>query len=138
MTEVFVRRGDELKILREWGFLAALVQGVDPAEARVGDYARGEAVRVPADFDARAAVEPMEENDVLRLVVHDKEANADKVVAATDLAFAALSHIEKVGLRMVALSTDKRRAWPRAGRSSQACRDRRGQNRCSVYRAYTT
>ncbi|ALL00458.1 CBS domain containing protein [Pyrodictium delaneyi] len=103
VTEVFVRSGDELKILREWDFLAALVEGVNPAEARVGDYARGEAIRVPADFDARAAVELMEENDVLRLVVHDKEANADRVVTATDLAFAALSHIEKVGLRTVAL-----------------------------------
>ena len=103
MTEVFVRSGDEFKILREWDFLAALMEGVNPAEARVGDYARGEAIRVPADFDARAAVELMEENDVLRLVVHDKEANADMVVTATDLAFAALSHIEKVGLRTVTL-----------------------------------
>lgn len=103
VTEVFVRKENELRILREWDFLAALVEGTNPAEARISNYARGKVIRVPADFDARAAVELMEENDVLRLVVHDKEANIVKVVTMSDLAFAALSYIEKIGLKAVAL-----------------------------------
>jgi len=103
VTEVFVRKGSELRILREWDFLAALAEGLNPAEVRINNYARGEVTRVLADFDARAAIELMEENDVLRLVVHDKEANVVKVVTLSNLAFVVLSYIEKIGLKTVAL-----------------------------------
>ena len=108
VTEVFVRRGEELVILREWDFLRALAEGADPAQARVGDYATGRVVRIPVSFDARAAIEVMEENDVLRLVAEAEEAEAGgrkslRVVTASDLAFEALEHLERVGPKAVAL-----------------------------------
>ena len=106
VTEVFVRKGEELAILREWDFLRALAEGANPAEARVGDYATGRVIKVPISYDARAAVELMEENDVLRLVAEAEEAEGRRslrVITASDLAFEALEHIEKVGPKAVAL-----------------------------------
>ncbi|NOZ88629.1 MAG: CBS domain-containing protein, partial [Crenarchaeota archaeon] len=109
VTEVFVRRSDgELAILREWDFLRALAEGADPAEARIGDYATGRVIKIPVSYDARAAVELMEENDVLRLVAVAEEGEERgrrnlRVVTASDLAFEALEHLEKVGPKAVAL-----------------------------------
>jgi CBS domain-containing protein len=101
VTELFVRKNGELFILREWDFLEAVVKEENLDHAKVGDYARGEIIRVPADFDARAAVELMQENNVQRLVV-EREGTVS-VITVTDLAFAALNYLEKLQPKTVAL-----------------------------------
>ena len=95
-TEVFVRSGEELRILREWDFLEALVKA--GPEAKIGEYARGEVIYVPPGYSSKAAVELMEENDVNRVVVkRDREFN---VVTLSDLAFQALEYLEYMGERV--------------------------------------
>jgi len=103
VTEVFVREGEELRVLREWDFLEALTKEEDLASAKISNYARKIALRVPISFDARAAVELMEENDVMRLIAIDPETKATKVVTITDLAFTALEVLDKIGPRTIAL-----------------------------------
>jgi len=105
VTEVFVRGEDGgLRVLREWDLLRALAEGADPRQARVGDYARGAVVKIPPGIDARAAVEIMEANDVLRLVaVEEAGERRYRVVTASDLAFEALEHLDKVRPKAVAL-----------------------------------
>ena len=103
VTEVFIREGEELKVLREWDFLEALTREEDPLNAKIASYARKAALRVPISFDARAAVELMEENEVMRLIAMDPETRTAKVVTVTDLAFTALEALEKTGPRAVAL-----------------------------------
>ncbi len=101
VTELFVRKEGELFILREWDFLEAIAKGVDLDQTRVGDYARGETIKIPASFDARAAVELMKENDVQRLLVEKDETVS--IVTLTDLAFAAYNYLEKIQPKTVAL-----------------------------------
>ena len=105
VTEVFVREEDgSLRVLREWDFLRALAEGADPKTAKVGDYAKGAVIKVPPTIDARAAVEIMEANDVLRLVAVEAEGERrHRVVTASDLAFEALEHLEEVKPKAVAL-----------------------------------
>ncbi len=86
VPEVLVRVGDELRILREEDFLRAVAEeNVD--EGRIGDYAKGKVILAPADFDAKSAVELMEENEVRRLIVEAGERQT--VVTLSDLAFMA-------------------------------------------------
>ena len=66
VTEVFIHEGEELKVLREWDFLEAVTKEEDLGSAKISDYAKKIALRVPIGFDARAAVELMKENDVMR------------------------------------------------------------------------
>lgn len=101
VTELFVRKDGELFILREWDFLEAVVKEESLDKVKVGDYARGETIKVPGDFDARAAIELMEENDVQRLIVEREEGIS--IVTVTDLAFAALNYLEKLQPKTVAL-----------------------------------
>ncbi len=105
VTEVFVRKGEELAVLREWDFLRALAEGADPKEAKVGDYAEGRVIKIPPTLDARAAIEIMETNDVLRLVAEaeGEERHRLRVVTASDLAFEVLEHLEKIKPKAVAL-----------------------------------
>jgi predicted transcriptional regulator len=103
VTEVFIREGEDLKVLREWDFLEAVVREEDLEAAKVANYARKAALRVPITFDARAAVELMEENGVMRLIAMEPESRSVRVVTVTDLAFTALDVLEKLGPKAVAL-----------------------------------
>ncbi len=88
VPEILVRYpGGEVKILREQDFLRAVAEGnID--EGRIGDYAKGKVIMVPAYFDAKSAVELMLENEVRRLVIEAPERGLS-VVTMTDLAFEA-------------------------------------------------
>ncbi len=94
VPEVYVKsRQNVLKVLREWDFLEAVAHGnID--EDRIDDYAKTTIIRVPSGYDARAAVELMEYNDVLRLLVEEND--RIRVVTLTDMAFEALKHIEEL------------------------------------------
>ncbi len=92
VPEVFVKtsRG-ELRLMNEWDFLEA-VATTNIDEAKVGDYAKRALIKVPAGFDAKSAVELMNENDVTRLLV--VEENRERIVTITDLAFEAAKHMD--------------------------------------------
>ncbi|AEM39483.1 CBS domain containing protein [Pyrolobus fumarii 1A] len=94
--EVFVKRGDEITVLREWDFLEALIKG--GPEAKIGDYAKGEIIYVPPGFDSKAAVELMHENDVTRLIV--KKDGELTTITLTDLAFQAMDYLAYMGERV--------------------------------------
>ncbi len=87
VPEILVRlAGGEHRILREEDFLRAVAEGrID--EGTVGEYARGQVVKIPSWFDAKAAVELMRENGVRRLLV--EAGDRLTVVTVTDLAFEA-------------------------------------------------
>ena len=108
VTEAFVRTGEgELRVLREWDLLEAVAKGEDLDQAKVEAYARGPALRVPAGYDARAAIELMEENQVQRLLVavHHPESGRQelRVVTASELAFEAGVQLKRLAPKAVAL-----------------------------------
>ncbi len=94
VPEILVRYPDgTLRMLREEDFLRAVAEEkVD--EAKIGDYARGQVIRVPAAFDAKSAVELMLENGVRRLMV-EVDNRQTTVVTLTDLAFEAAEILDK-------------------------------------------
>ncbi len=94
VPEIYVRESnDSLRVLREWDFLEAVARtNID--EARILDYARGNIIRVPNGFDAKAAVDLMAKNNVLRLLV--EEDDKIRVVTLTDLAFEAVKYLSEV------------------------------------------
>ncbi len=99
VPEIYVRsKQGVLKILREWDFLEAIAHGnVD--EDRIEEYAKTTIVRVPSGYDAKAAVELMVANDILRLLV-DEEGRL-RVITLTDMAFEALKHLEEIKAKTV-------------------------------------
>ena len=100
VPEILVRYPDgTLRILREEDFLRAVAEEkVD--EAKIGDYARGQVIRVPAAFDAKSAVELMLENSVRRLMV-ELDNRQTTVVTLTDLAFEAAEILDKKSYKEV-------------------------------------
>ncbi|MCD6301155.1 MAG: hypothetical protein J7L82_03695 [Staphylothermus sp.] len=97
VPEVFVRTpSGELRVLREWDFLEAVASGAID-EGKVSDYARGALIKVPSGYDARAAVELMSENNVLRLLV--TEEGKDRIVTISDLAFESLKLISELTVK---------------------------------------
>ncbi|MEB3851147.1 MAG: CBS domain-containing protein, partial [Desulfurococcales archaeon] len=92
-TELLVRAGGGLALLREEDFLRAVASG--DLDARVAEYARGRVIRVPPGFDAKSAVELMVENEVRRLLVTTPE--RPSTVTLSDLAFEAASLLASRG-----------------------------------------
>ncbi len=94
VPEVYVKsKQGVLKILREWDFLEAIARGnID--EDRIEEYAKTTIIRVPSGYDAKAAVELMKYNNILRLLV--EEDGKLRVVTLTDMAFEALKYVEEL------------------------------------------
>ena len=100
VPEIYVRDGQGvLKVLREWDFLEAVARG-DVDGDRIVDYAKTTIVKVPRGYDAKAAVELMEHNNILRLLV--EENGKLRVVTLTDMAFEALKYLEELGAKTTA------------------------------------
>jgi CBS domain-containing protein len=99
VPEVFVKTSSsELKVLREWDFLEAISKAL-PEEAKIQDYARGFMVKVPSGYDAKAAVELMNENNISRLLV--VEEGRERIVTISDLAFEALKILDELALKTI-------------------------------------
>ena len=97
VPEVFVKTpSGELRVLREWDFLEAVASGALD-EGKVADYARGVLIKVPSGYDAKAAVELMNENNVLRLLI--TEDGKERIVTMSDLAFEALKLINELTVK---------------------------------------
>ncbi len=100
VPEIYVRsRQGVLRVLREWDFLEAIVRG-DVDRDKIVDYAKTTIVKVPSGYDAKAAVELMEHNNILRLLV--EENGKLRVVTLTDMAFEALKYLEELGAKTTA------------------------------------